>query len=392
MCLVFIMRYEVFWKNPRYRERAPLKGDVACRYLIVGGGVTGVSLAYFLARAGAQDVVLIEKERIAGGATGKAAGILTPHAELDVRDMLRVLGKEKGLLWYHASLHALHLMKHIVRKEQLRCEFEEEPALYAVFHRENAASVFDEYRVLKADHQRIRLLLHREVEQEMNIAGVKEALLIYDEASMNPLKYTQQLSRQLGGAVRVYEHTPLLTVRRSTAHTPQGRMKFEYLIDTRDVASDAKGVQRCLSTIVVSSRLSMAALRHLEHRGKFILWDAKKNYDYVKVTRDRRLLLGFGDVRSARRQEQWDREAYAPHVLHLQQLLRTVFPDVPPRVAYAWSGILGVTQNYLPFVRFSGKRVVLAGTSSQVVSTLVAQYVAQRLLGKKQALDALFKK
>ena len=71
-------------------------------------------------------------------------------------------------------------------------------------------------------------------------------------------------------------------------------------------------------------------------------------------------------------------------------MLRKLFPQLNVKIAYAWSAELGVTKDYVPRVQFHGKNVVLAGTISQVVSTLVAKYAAQRLLGKSQALDRLF--
>jgi sarcosine oxidase subunit beta len=47
---------------------------MARRVVIIGGGVTGLSIAYHLTRAGERDVVLLEREQIASGATGKSAG------------------------------------------------------------------------------------------------------------------------------------------------------------------------------------------------------------------------------------------------------------------------------------------------------------------------------
>lgn len=47
----------VFWKNPHYQRRPALAGRVSCDYLIVGGGVTGVSLAYFLNRLGTRSII-----------------------------------------------------------------------------------------------------------------------------------------------------------------------------------------------------------------------------------------------------------------------------------------------------------------------------------------------
>jgi len=47
--------------------------------VILGGGVTGASLAFQLARAGAGRIVLVEKGHIASGPTGRSSGIVRQH-------------------------------------------------------------------------------------------------------------------------------------------------------------------------------------------------------------------------------------------------------------------------------------------------------------------------
>jgi len=44
--------------------------------VIIGGGVTGASVAYHLARLGWQDVVLLERKQFACGTTWHAAGLI----------------------------------------------------------------------------------------------------------------------------------------------------------------------------------------------------------------------------------------------------------------------------------------------------------------------------
>ena len=41
--------------------------------VIVGGGVTGCSIAYHLARRGVRNVMILEKHFLASGATGKSS-------------------------------------------------------------------------------------------------------------------------------------------------------------------------------------------------------------------------------------------------------------------------------------------------------------------------------
>jgi glycine oxidase len=54
-------------------QHAKAKDDV----IIVGGGVIGCSVAYYLAQAGAR-VTIFERGEIGGEASGAAAGMLVP--------------------------------------------------------------------------------------------------------------------------------------------------------------------------------------------------------------------------------------------------------------------------------------------------------------------------
>ncbi len=48
--------------------------------VIIGGGIFGVSIAYHLAKLGRTDIILLEKDEIASGATAHAAGLVTQFA------------------------------------------------------------------------------------------------------------------------------------------------------------------------------------------------------------------------------------------------------------------------------------------------------------------------
>src|SRR5256714_4227321 len=71
------------WPNRPTAEPAP---DV----VIVGGGVIGCAIAYHLSLAGA-GVLLLERERLAAGASGVAAGMLAPPAAASPDDAFLAL-------------------------------------------------------------------------------------------------------------------------------------------------------------------------------------------------------------------------------------------------------------------------------------------------------------
>ena len=69
--------------------------------IIIGGGVTGVSVAFHLAGAGVRRVVVLERRFLASGGTGRSVGIvrqLYPTAETSamVRRSLTVFHRRRG--------------------------------------------------------------------------------------------------------------------------------------------------------------------------------------------------------------------------------------------------------------------------------------------------------
>ncbi len=71
------------------------------RVVIVGGGVIGCMTAYYLTRAGISDVVVIEREGVASGASGYSAGMLTPYSGSNDPGLLAL---SAGSLKLHAEL------------------------------------------------------------------------------------------------------------------------------------------------------------------------------------------------------------------------------------------------------------------------------------------------
>lgn len=68
-------------------------------FIIIGGGIIGMSLAWKLARNGCE-VTVLEKENVGGSATTAAAGMLAPYAEVSFEEeALLELGKESHILY-----------------------------------------------------------------------------------------------------------------------------------------------------------------------------------------------------------------------------------------------------------------------------------------------------
>lgn len=68
--------------------------DIECDIAIVGGGISGVSTLYFLITQTDKNVVLVEKNQIASGATGNNAGIAVAAIERPISELINEYGSE----------------------------------------------------------------------------------------------------------------------------------------------------------------------------------------------------------------------------------------------------------------------------------------------------------
>jgi glycine/D-amino acid oxidase-like deaminating enzyme len=75
----------------------PLDAAVSTDVAIVGAGIAGVATAFFTLRSTASRVFLIERDRVARGATGRNAGQLTTYFERPLSDIADEFGAEMAI-------------------------------------------------------------------------------------------------------------------------------------------------------------------------------------------------------------------------------------------------------------------------------------------------------
>ena len=96
------------------------------RIVIIGGGISGCSLAYHLAKIGWRDIVLLERKKLTSGTTWHAAGLigqLRPNLNMTrlakySADLYMNLEKETGIstgIKQNGSL-TVALTEHLMRK------------------------------------------------------------------------------------------------------------------------------------------------------------------------------------------------------------------------------------------------------------------------------------
>lgn len=108
------MQHKSFWTSRDTREYAALRGRITADVAVVGGGLSGLTIAAWLSRAGLR-VTLLEAERLGWGATAQCAGLVSlaggvlysgleshvadayAHTQKSALNAVRGLAEENGL-------------------------------------------------------------------------------------------------------------------------------------------------------------------------------------------------------------------------------------------------------------------------------------------------------
>ncbi len=187
---------------PAYRPEGR-RVDVA----VVGGGITGLTVALLLGRAGAS-VALLEAGRVASGVTGYTTAKVTSLHGLTYAGLEQSFGPDGARAYAEANEAALAEMARLVADLAIDCAFERHAAFT---YTEDAGSVGQiESEVAAAARAGLPATFTTEVDLPYPVAG---AIRVENQAQFHPRRYCLGLADAIvadGGSI--YEQTRVLDV------------------------------------------------------------------------------------------------------------------------------------------------------------------------------------
>lgn len=386
------IKHEVFWRNPGYKGYHKLRRNIKCDYLIVGGGISGVSLAYFLATLGGKKIVVMEKNILGSGATSHSAGMLTLRGELDMSEIIGVLGKEKGLEYWNANKHGLEIVRNIIHKEKMNCDYEPNNTLFGNIKGHTTHTYLNnEYMLEKELDVRAKLLVGDDIKKEVNTEIFDQAVLSFDHGiSVNPVKHVQELARvSAKKGVKFFENTKVSSYYGGEAIANHHKIKYKKIILAIDKDFKHRHVEDRKSTVMLTKPLTLKEVELIGMKNKKFIWDTRNEYVYMKLSKENRLMVGFGDHFVKKRHKKINPKAY--QLKELTSFVKKMFPQIRIIPEYAWSGIFSTSKNLLPVIHENENIISVAGAGSQVVCVLASHHIAHKLLGGKSPLDKILK-
>lgn len=113
-----------FWlENEKRKEYESLKEDLECDVCVIGGGMAGISSAYYLSK-NSFNVVVLERDRIASKTSGHTTAKITSQHGLFYDYLTNSKGKEFAKKYYKANEKAINNIEQIIKEENIECDFE----------------------------------------------------------------------------------------------------------------------------------------------------------------------------------------------------------------------------------------------------------------------------
>ncbi len=177
-----------YWETgakPASRGRA-LKGSLTADAVVIGGGLTGCAAAYALAQAGL-DVVLVEANRLASGATLGSVGAVLPVPDLSLIEVQKTAGKREARTAFTELRRSAVDLAATLKRLGVRCDFEAVPLIVNAPFTNDAALLQKEAsarRAIKLD----AAWLTPSVARATLLTETQGAMRLHDSGVLHPVK------------------------------------------------------------------------------------------------------------------------------------------------------------------------------------------------------------
>jgi len=359
--------------------------------VVIGGGITGLTAAYYLKQAGKR-VCVLERGRIGSGDTRSTTAHLTAVTDLRPAELTKTFGAEQAKLVWRGGIEAIRSIEETARELEMDCQFRRVPG----FLHASLTSEKNETRRLKSEAEAARELGADARYVERTPIVEKPGVCFSNQAKFHPLAYLAGLAKSIpDGKSAIYERSEVTEVTSDPLAVKVGRHKIEcdYVIVATHVP--IVGKTPLVSATLLQTKLysySSYVIRATMPKGtcpEVLLWDTSDPYFYLRVDRSPRqdyVIFGGEDHKTG--QESSASERFAA----LEQELQKIMPAA--KVDRRWSGQVVETNDGLPFIGETTKGQFVAtgfAGNGMTFGTLAGRMACDAALGRKNPWQELFR-
>jgi glycine/D-amino acid oxidase-like deaminating enzyme/nitrite reductase/ring-hydroxylating ferredoxin subunit len=370
-------RTDSVWETVSLPTFPELKEDLRTEVCVIGGGLSGVSIAYELAKRG-KKVVLLESFRLGSGQSGRTTAHLSCQLEEEFYNLMKMHDLQTIRKFLEGHRSAIDSIESIVDQEEIACDFKRVNGY--LFAGENVSEDF------LVREREAALKCGLALDPVLKTPLLKKKLMglrFADQAQFHPLKYMKGLIECLVDlGVTILESTRVTEIENPTPDISLIRTEhnFDIQADYVVVATDTPINNRFhIHTKQHAYRTYAITLELTREVENVLLWDTEDPYHYIRVAGNK-LIIGGEDHRVGQNPE-------SDPFTKLEAWTRANF-DCVGEVVDKWSG-----QVYEPSgtIGYIGKNpgtdrntyIATGYSGSGMTSAVIASHIIPNLIEKR---------
>ncbi len=380
-----------------------LNGDHETDIAIIGGGYTGLSTAYHVARdLGAKPVVL-EANRCGWGCSGRNGGFVRPAlGRLDHGKWIENWGLDGARALFAECLSAVELTRAIIDTGKIDCDMQPAGSLELAHLANRCQGLKAKQRLLEERFDFETEFVDAESLAVRHFRGQEAFGALSEQTSfgLHPLKLAyglHQLARRAGAVV--HSASPLTAWHKDgdkhVLQTPGGRLRADQVV----IATNGYSTERLLkpvrartlpvlSSIIVTRPMTAKEKADCNLLTSHVMIDTRKLRPYFRRLPDDRIMLGGrGSLGDAPYQQARQKDA-------LLRIIKRKFPALHDiTVDYFWGGWVNISYDFMPHIhRCEEDRSVLYAMgyngTGVPLSILAGKRLAQNMGGNAMAIPS----
>lgn len=380
-----------FTQGEKIKQYNYLNKDAECDVLIVGGGIDGAIVNFYLSQK--YNTILVDKQMFGFCSTSCATILLEYQLDNFASDLLKEMSQNQVVDVYKMGLYSIEKINSFIKKYGNSCQFALRPTLLFSANKIDKKDILKEYnfRVLNGFDCEL-------ITKKNNPFPFKIGYGIYcpnGGCELNPYLFTKQLIENSSNQQHIYENTEVKSFVCEKdfviATTSYGqKIKCKKLVLATGFNWELLKNKTLTSRTVSYSVVTTPSL--INWKQNALIQDCKQPYHYMKKLPCGRIIFGGEDTKF---NDKFIKEKTAiKKYKKLEKSLKKMFDSQDIKIEYNFCGCFGTTKNNLGVIGKSEQKNVyyfFSNGANGVINGMFAVELLEDIFnGKYNKFEELF--
>jgi glycine/D-amino acid oxidase-like deaminating enzyme len=329
-----------------------LQKDLHADVVIIGSGISGSLIAWYLHRAGVQ-VAVIDRRHVGMGSTVASTALLQYEIDVPMHKLATLVGEKNAVTSYELCRKAIYDLQHLCSGFKDACGFTPTPSFQYASFKKHVAALEKEYRLRRLHGFDVEWLQEKDIRELYGFAA-PGGILSADGATVDAYTLTHALLHHLHRqGVAIYDHTPVTDIAYNRSSvvlqvTNGHRITCKKLVMACGYESQNYIPFKVSTLHSTYAIVSEPIIDQAPWYKQSMIWETADPYTYMRSTADNRILVGGKDdpwYNPKKRDASLARKTKA-----LEKQFASLFPHIPFYTDFQWAGTFAVTKDGLPFI------------------------------------------